>query len=157
MTKILAIALAVALALLAVQTQRVHTLQLAAANDAAALADANANAERVARETSTSIVDVLFDAGATYQQGLTDAQASSDRDAIALRDGTLRLRREWAACETGRLADGTVAGRRLEEAVERRNALARAAVRVGVECDAKERSLIAAYDGVRKAINEAKR
>lgn len=153
MIRALSIALAVAVGFLLLQTLRVHTLQLSAAENDIALANAQVKAERVARDASTSIVDALYDADAMYQRGLTDAQALSDRDATALRSGALRLRHEWAACETGRLADGVATQRELDEAAERRNALALEIVQIGAECDAKEKSLIAAYDAVRNAIN----
>ena len=153
MIQALSIALAIAVALLLVQTHRVHALRLSAAENDIALANAEARAEQVARDTSTSIVDALYGADAMYQRGLTDAQAVSDRDAVALRRGALRLRHEWAACETGRLADGAATQRELDQAAERRSALALEIVHVGAECDAKEKSLIAAYDAVRLAIN----
>lgn len=156
MTRILAWLLLFAIAAVWVQTHRLSVLQVEAARTEAALAAAQADAERRAREATTSIVDVLFDADAEYQRGKFDAQAMADRVAADLRSGALRVRREWAACETGRLADSAAAARELGDALERRNALAGAVVRVGAECDAKERALIDAYNGVRQTINEAR-
>ena len=153
MVKALAILVAVLALYAGVQTSRLHSAQLAQATATTEASDARAAAERAARATNSSIVDVLFEADVMYRKGVDDAQAVSDRDAAALRAGTLRLRREWAACETGRLADGAAAERRTGEAAERRSALALEIVRVGAECDAKERSLIAAYDGARDRIN----
>ncbi len=155
-TKALAIALAVCLAALAWQTRRVHALQLAAATTAAQLAGAQAKAERLARETNTALVDTMFNAGDAYDRGRNDAQAVADRTIAGLNAGTLQLRREWAGCETGRLADGAAARREIDDADQRRNALAGRIVRVGAECDALQRSLITAYDGLRRTINEAR-
>jgi len=135
------------------QTLKLANAKTAIADLRADIANGNATAQKAAADTSTSIVDVLWNADTAYQRGLDDAKSMADRDAAALRDGTLRMRREWAACETGRLADGSAAAIELGEAVERRNALALAVVRVGAECDAKERTLIAAYNGVRDRIN----
>lgn len=153
MIRALAIAFLIACAAAMAQSLRLHRTQLALAEGRAAVANAQASAERAARTTSASIVDALFDAGTSYQRGLTDAQMDADRDAAALRIGALRLRREWAGCETRRLADSSATERRLDEAARSREALAVEIVRVGAECDAKERTLISAYNGVRDRIN----
>lgn len=153
MIRALAIALSVCVALLAWQTHRVHALRLDAAEHAAQLADAQARAERAARETNTSIVDTLFAADTAYQKGLIDAQVAADRDVAALNAGTLKLRREWALCETGRLADGVAAARESGEAEQRRRDSAARIVRAADECDAHVDALISAYNGVRDKIN----
>ncbi len=155
MIRALAIALVLALAALAWQSSRLHSAQIAMAGMERDAAIALAAAEHRASETNNQAIGVIFDAGTAYQRGLTHAQTTADRVADDLRSGTLRLRREWAACETGRLADSAAAGRELAEADERRIALASAVVRVGADSDAKERALIAAYEGVRAAVNGA--
>lgn len=156
MTRALAVALAAACAIALWLAYRVDALELSAAieqrNAAANIADAQARARKVEQRAA----DAMNAAAEQYERGKLDAEQAAERVAAALRAGTLRLRREWAACETDRLADGAAAARELGEAEQRRIELALAAVRVGAQCDAQVAGLIAAYTGVRRAINEAR-
>lgn len=157
MIRAFVIALAACLAALAWQTRRVHVLQIDAAEQATRLADAQARAERAARTTNTSLVDVMFNVDDAYQKGLTDAQVAANRHIAALNAGTLKLRREWAGCETGRLADSAAAARELGDAERSRRESAARIVRAADACDAQVDALIAAYAGVRATINAGPR
>jgi hypothetical protein len=118
-----------------------------------AIAAANAEAERQARAAETEAGHVIADIGAAYLEGERNAEITADRTIADLRSGALGLRREWTMCETGRVAETAAAQRRIDQADRSREELAAAAVRIGATCDAKERALIRAYDGVRAALD----
>jgi len=147
-------------ALLAVSTfAGVQTLRLANAKTEIAQTNekieaANAKAEKAARETNASILDTIFAGADMYERGKSDAQAESDRVVAGLNAGTLKLRREWAMCETGRLADGAAATAELGEAERRRNESAGRIVRATDECVAEKAAVVATYNGVRDKINK---
>lgn len=153
MTRVLAIALAAACAIVLWLSYRVDTLLLEAAveqrNAAAAIADAQARA----REVEQRAAEAMNAAAEQYERGKHDAEQAAERVSAGLRDGSLRLRREWAACETSRLSEGAAAERDIVELAQRRDALATAVVRVGADADAQAAALIAAYNGVRDRIN----
>ena len=131
-----------------VQTMRLHNAQLVIAETAKLAAQAQADAQAKARAIEHAQAQAVAAVAESYERGKADAQATADRVAADLRAGSLRLRREWAGCETGRLSEAAAATRELETTAASRDALAAAIVRVGAECDAKERALIAAYRGV---------
>lgn len=135
------------------QTLRLAHAQTAFADLRASIADANAKAEHAASETNASIVDVLWNADAAYQRGKDDAQVAADRVVADLSAGALKLRREWAGCETGRLADNAAFAVTAGDAERRRNESAGRIVRDADECVAQTAELIAIYNGVRDKIN----
>ena len=136
-----------------IQTVRLHALQLSVATMQRDAAQAQCNAEAKARKAEQTMAQAVADAAAQYERGKQDAQATADAVTADLRAGSLRLRREWAGCETRRLSAAAAATRELETTAASRDALAAAIVPVGAECDAKERELIAAYQGVREVVN----
>lgn len=136
-----------------IQTLRLHHAQLVISETAKLAAQAQADAQVNARAIEQAQAQAVADIAESYERGKADAQATADAVAADLRTGALRLRREWAQCETGRLSAGAAATRELETTAASRDALAAAIVRVGAECDAKERELIAAYQGVREVVN----
>lgn len=131
-----------------IQTVRLHHAQLVIAETAKLAAQAQADAQAKARAIEHAQAQAVANAATEYERGKADAQATADAVAADLRTGALRLRREWAQCETGRLSAAAAATRELETTAASRDALAAAIIRVGAECDAKERELIAAYQGV---------
>lgn len=151
----LAVLLALALAALGWQTIRLRDAQLALATHIAADATATADAIAKARAADQSSLAIIFDAGNAYDKGASDAKANSDRVLSGLNRGTIRLRDEWQGCEAGRLSDSAAARRAAVEADQRRAALAASIVQVGAECDAFQRSMIAAWNGIRKTVNGA--
>lgn len=98
-----------------------------ATTTARALAEANQN---VTVKANNAAADA-------YQRGLSDAQAKSDRVVADLRDGNLKLRREWAGCQAtaGLPATASTPGKP-DDTAERRAELAGAIVQVGAKYDA---------------------
>lgn len=135
------------IALCGLQTLRLDNARLALAQETANAAAAQAAAQASARKVEQDRIAAADKAAAQYEQGKQDAQATADRVAADLRNGTLKLRREWATCETGRLSEGAEHARELAAANERRAELAGAAVRVGAVCDAYQAAVIAAWPG----------
>jgi hypothetical protein len=76
------------------------TLQLA---NSVALAQAQA----VAHDTEQRINAAAATAATQYEKGKHDAQVVADAVVVGLRNDTIRLRREWAGCETGNLAQAS--------------------------------------------------
>lgn len=151
--RILAAVILVLLAALAVQTTRLHRAQMQVVTLRLDAEQARLDAITTARHAEQRIADEQAKAAEQYEKGKTDAQDAADAVVAGLRAGALRLRREWAGCETNRLSEGATATRELDAASQRRTELAGAVVRVGKICDAKERTLISAYDGARAAVN----
>lgn len=99
-----------------------------------------AEAQRQAREAERAKQDAVDAAAAAYQRGLADAE-TTERDVLSdLRADNLRLRAEWRGCATDRLAGDAEAASRVAAADRSRAALAAAAVRIGAECDARDRA-----------------
>lgn len=100
------------------------------------IAQADAKAQEAARQAEQKLADAVAKAAAQYEKGKQDAQASADRVAADLRAGTLRLRKEWAGCETSRLSEAAQNSRELDAAEQRRIESASRIVRAAAECDA---------------------
>lgn len=125
------------------------------AGDAAALVMARYEAdltsqrlrfEQQARETEESHRAWLATVDQLHQEDLKRAKDNADRVVADLRNGNLRLRREWSACETNaRVSEATAAVSSANAAAELRAAAAAAIVRVGAECDATIRALQATH------------
>ena len=71
-----------------------------------------------------------------HQQELTDAAEKGERVAADLRRGQLRLRDEWAGCETDRLSQTAAAAARADDLARLREQGASDLVRLAAECDA---------------------
>lgn len=99
-------------------------------------------AEREARDREAQHRQELADIDARHQQELRNAQATAGRVVADLRAGNLRLRREWAGCETAaRVSEATAGTSSAYAAAELRAAAAGRIVRIGAECDARVRGL----------------
>jgi len=151
--RILAAAILVLLAALAVQTTRLHRAQMQVVTLRLDAEQARLDATTIARHAEQRIAAAAAQAAEQYEKGKQDAQAAADAVVADLNAGTLKLRHEWAGCETSRLSESATATRELDAANQRRAELAADIVRVGATCDAKERTLISAYDGARAAVN----
>lgn len=139
-----------------IQTVRLHRSQLALVTIQRDAAKAQADAQAAARKAEQDMAQAVADADAQYERGKQDAQATADRVAADLRAGTLRLRREWAQCETGRLSAGAAAARELGEAEQQRIESAGRIVRAAAECDAHTAALIQAYNAAKEVTNGTK-
>lgn len=147
-----------ALGLAGVQTVRMVGAQaaLAKAETAAARAETErAQAAAYAIETNRLREQELATRAnaisTAYERGKTDAERTAGRVAADLRAGNQRLRGEIRALAArGVPGDPGVAGEP-SDAAERGAALVGAAVGVGAQCDALQRSLIDAYDNARHA------
>jgi len=124
-----------------IQTVRLHHAQLVIAETAKLSAQAQADAQAKARAIEQAKAKAVAAVAESYERGKADAQATADRVAADLRAGTLRLRREWAGCETRGLSAASAATRELDAASDVRADLAGAAIRVGAECDAQVTAL----------------
>jgi prophage endopeptidase len=109
-----------------------------------------ANASEAARATEQRHADALAAADATYQREKQDAQAVAGTLAAGLLSGTIKLRRELAACGATTTRVPATAGDtgRADAAAELRTAVARS-VAVGAGCDARVRALQAVLTGER--------
>lgn len=160
MTRVLAYLAAILLALVLVQTRRLHDARIAVASmavEAAKLradnADARADAEASARTIEHNLWAAAIAAETRYRKGIDDAKSAADRVVADLRAGTLRLRSEWAGCETSRLSEGAAAAVELGEAERRRRESAGRIVRAVDACDAHVVALIDDAQSVRALIN----
>lgn len=124
-----------------IQTVRLHHAQLVIAETAKLSAQAQADAQAKARAIEQAKAKAVADIAESYERGKADAQATADRVAADLRAGTLRLRREWAQCETGRLSEAAAATRELDAAEQSRAESAGRIVRAAAECDAQVSAL----------------
>lgn len=154
------LAVAAVLAMLAagVQTLRLshaHAVmaeaETAAARAETELAQAAAYASETNRLREQEIATRANAISTAYERGKTDAERTAGRVAADLRAGNQRLRGEIRALAArGVPGDPGVAGEP-SDAAERGAALVGAAVGVGAQCDALQRSLIDAYDNARHA------
>ena len=102
----------------------------------AAIATANAKASEDARKAEQRIADAQNAAAEQYERGKQDALESADRVVADLRSGNLRLRQQWAGCETHRVSEGAQAAAVIDATEQRRIESASRAVRAAAECDA---------------------
>jgi len=118
-----------------IQTVRLHHAQLVIAETARLSAQAQADAQAKARAIEQAKAKAVAEIAESYERGKADAQATADRVAADLRAGTLRLRREWAGCETRGLSAASAATRELDAAERDREESAGRIVRAAAECD----------------------
>jgi hypothetical protein len=103
-------------------------------------ASAKAASDALAKQTALQTKYAAADA--RHAQELKDAKAKSDAVIADLRNGTLRLRREWAGCEAAASVPGATAGAgELDATAQRRAESAAAIVRIGADADAQIRAL----------------
>lgn len=152
-----ALAFAALLVLLGIQTHRLDQAKLAIAERDNRITAMNEQAQIDARKAESEIAEARADAGRKFEEGKEYAQNEHDRIVAGLNDGTIKLRREWAACETNRLSEGAASERELGEAERRRNESAGRIVRAVDECVAQTAALIEDAENVRKIVNGAQK
>lgn len=114
-------------------------------------AEAQAKAEADARAKEQSNAAAIAAIDARHAQELKDAQAKSDAVVADLRDGSLRLRREWAGCEAAAGVSETLASTaKLDAAAASRAKSAATIVRIGADADAQIRALQAVIKAERQ-------
>lgn len=114
----------------------------------ASYAKAEAEAQEKARAAERASAEAANKAVAQYEKGKEDAQSRADRVIADLGADRLRLRQQWAGCETDRLSQDTgraaIAG---EQDRLRRESLQRVLGWVG-ELQAQRDALIDGWNGV---------
>ncbi len=160
MIRALGLVIALLLAALVLQTKRLQDARIAVASMAAEIqslradnAEARVAAESAARTVEHNLWAAAIAAEAKYQEGIQHAKSAADRVVADLRAGTVRLRSEWAGCETSRLSQGAAAAIELGQAERRRHESAGRIVRAVDECAAQVSALIGDAQAVRAAIN----
>lgn len=96
---------------------------------------AETEAHVAARTAEHEQADKLAEIGESHEQARAAAPAVADAVVAGLRAGNVRLRREWAGCETQRLSEASAAAVERDALAQRRDELAGAVVRVGREAD----------------------
>lgn len=152
-----ALVFVVLLTLLGVQTHRLDAAKLALSERNERITALNEKAQIDARAAEAEIAEARAEAGKKFEEGKKDAQAEHDRIVAGLNGGTIKLRREWAACETNRLSEGAAAVTELGEAERRRNESAGRIVRAVDECVAQTAALIEDAEKVRQQVNGAQK
>lgn len=135
------------------QTHELDKAKLAIVERDGKISAMNEKAQEDARAADAAIAEARAEAGKKFEEGKKDAQTEHDRIVAGLNDGTVKLRREWAACETNRLSEGVAAVTELGEAERRRNESAGRIIRAVDECVAQTASLIDDAENVRKQVN----
>ncbi len=131
----------------AVRAERAERALAMAQRDAAQQV---ALAQEQARAAEQRMTEQLAAVDARYRQEIEDAKATGERVAADLRASTLRLRREWAGCETARLSDAAAASPERDALAGLRAEAAGRIVRIGREADDQLRAcqaVIRAYRG----------
>ncbi len=134
-SRILAAVILALLAALAVQTTRLHWAQMQVVTLRLDAEQARLDATTTARYAEQRIAAAAAQAAEQYEKGKQDAQDAADSVIAGLNAGTLKLRREWAGCETQRLSDAATATRELDAAIASRNDRTGRIVRAADECD----------------------
>ena len=88
---------------------RDRSADLAESRQAAQQAQAETKAVESAREVEHNQAGKLAEIGETHEQARAAAPAVADAVVADLRADRLRLRREWAGCETQRLSEASAA------------------------------------------------
>lgn len=115
----------------------------------------NEEAQKSARDSENAIAEARAEAGKKFEEDKKNAQTEHDRIVAGLNGGVIKLRREWATCETDRLSESAAAVTKLGEAERRRNESAGRIIRAVDECVAQTAALINDAESVRKHVNEA--
>jgi len=114
---------------------RDRSADLAKSRQATRQAQAETSAVQSARTVEHNQADRLAEIGAKHEEERAAAPAVADAVVADLRAGNLRLRREWAGCETRLLSQAAAGAVERDAAAQRREELAGAVVRVGAEAD----------------------
>lgn len=88
-----------------------------------------------ARTAEHEQADKLAAIGAKHEEDRAAAPSVADALVADLRAGNVRLRKEWAGCETQRLSEASAAAVERDALAQRREQLAGAVVRVGRDAD----------------------
>lgn len=91
--------------------------------------------EQAARATEHKQADTLATIGAKHEEDRAAAPAVADTVVAGLRDGTLRLRNDLAACHTERLSQTAAGALERDAATQRREEFAGRVVRIGRDAD----------------------
>lgn len=92
-------------------------------------------AEQGARATEQSAAADMAEIGTTHEEDRAHAETVPAAVAADLRAGVLRLRREWAGCETQRLSDAAAAAIERDALAASRDEAAGRIVRIGRDAD----------------------
>lgn len=108
-------------------------------------AEAAANDARVAAESAAAIGEVLAserasaakmtDVGVAHEEDRKDAEQVPAAVVADIADGTLRLRKQWAACETARLSEASASAAERDALTELRRKDQGDLVRIGRDAD----------------------
>lgn len=150
---LLAGALAAVFAFAGLQTLRlawaraaVATAEAKYASLEAAMTAATAQAEAAARTIEREQHEQQRLIDAAYAKGQSDAEESASRTVDALNAGALRLRREWAGCETSRLSAAAATAASADESARLQRESAGRIVRAVDECEAQVIGLQKSYE-----------
>lgn len=132
---------------------RDRSADLAAADAASAAWQHAEGQQRAARATEQQAGQTLATIGEEHEQDRQAAEAVPDAVVADLRAGNLRLRQEWAGCETQRLSESAASARERDALTASRDALAGDLVRVGRDADDQLRACQAVVQADREAIN----
>lgn len=152
MTRALLLVVAVLAAALGWSLWRAETHKGAAvaAAQSAREAQAAVASMKTTLETERSRTQDMADIGERHEQDREEAATVPAAVADDLRAGNLRLRREWAGCETARLSDSAAATLERDALAASREQLAGNIIYIGRQCDDQVRALqsvIRAYRG----------
>ena len=114
---------------------RDRSADLAESRQATQQAQAETKAVESARETEHAQAAKLAEIGETHEQARAAAPAVADAVVADLRADRLRLRREWAGCETQRLSEASAAAVERGQGAELRAEVAGALIAVGRDAD----------------------
>lgn len=136
-TRILLIALPVGMALgfAAGWAWRGDRAEGAEARQEVAVVKQDLTTEQAARATEHKQADTLATIGAKHEEDRAAAPAVADAVVAGLRDGTLRLRNDLAACHTDLLSQTAAGTLERDAATQRREEFAGRVVRIGRDAD----------------------
>ena len=114
---------------------RVRSANLADSRKEVAESRAETAAHVAARTAEHEQADKLAEIGAKHEEDREAAAAVPAAVVADLRAGNVRLRREWAGCETQRLSEASAAAVERDALAQRREQLAGEIVRIGRDAD----------------------
>ena len=114
---------------------RDRSADLAESRQATKQAQAETKAVETARSAEHQQADTLAKIGETHEQARAAAPAVADAVVADLRAGNVRLRQEWAGCETRLLSQAVAATVERDALAASREAAAGRIVRIGRDAD----------------------
>ena len=102
---------------------------------------AERDAVQAARQAENAQREALAKLDAQHQKELEEAKNAQARTIAELRNGTLRLQKHWAGCETDRLSSAAASAAELDESARLRAESAGRIIGAADECDAQVRGL----------------